>query len=272
MKAGTVGNCAYALQEISKPDIKAVRSALLGSILRLGDVETQADEAIEILVKASKCTSMSRPKSWKKYALREDDSGQSKNDKSVYAPLKMRTEFYVDRTGGNDKDVDGDVKMEEGDVSLHHGSEVKDEDEKKEENLEKVQKEELVKGFKYGTTYVPCPDGQFARLHTKKGIDICGFIDKKNVRFLPLSLFRGFRMFTRELSSAGIGQLETFSIYGPIPHLRNSKSHSHQWYKPCTKKVPWLLLVGCRETVWTRRWVFYPRCPSMESTVCYGLR
>lgn len=49
---------------------------------------------------------------------------------------------------------------------------------------EKVEKEQLIKGFKYGSTYVPCPDGQFERLNTKKGIEICGFFLKKNVRLL----------------------------------------------------------------------------------------
>lgn len=191
MKSGVVGNCTFALQEISKPDIKAVRSALMGTILRLGDVDTKAEEAIEILVKASKCTAVTRPKSWKKYALREDDSGQAmvvdgdERDRSkvVFAPLKMRTEYYVDRSGGDQQDADGDVKMEEDDgTNLLDEGEMKDEGEKKEENLEEVEKEELVRGFKYGTTYVPCPDGQFPRLQTQKGIDICGFFPAKQVR------------------------------------------------------------------------------------------
>lgn len=277
MKAGVVGNCTFALQEISKPDIKAVRSALMATILRLGDVDTKADEAVEILVKTNKCTAISRPKSWKKYALREDDSGQTmvieddKNDQSkvVYAPLKMRTEYYVDRNSGNDKDADGDVKMEEGTVTLH-GDEAqpKGEDEKKEDNLEKVEKEELVRGFKYGTTYVPCPDGQFNRLQTKKGIDICGFFYTKNVSFvLPISLYQTCRQI---FSSAGIGQWEKSNIYGLILRLRNSKSLSHQLYRPCTKKVLWQLPAGCQKTVWIPRWGFSIQKFLKKSSVYYG--
>ncbi|KXN84807.1 ATP-dependent DNA helicase II subunit 2 [Leucoagaricus sp. SymC.cos] len=198
MKSGIVGNCTFALQEISKPDIKTVRSALVGTILRLGDVETNAEEAVEILVKASKCTSMVRPKSWKKYALREDESGHpiiidtSKagqlQSQVIYAPLKMRTEYYVDRSEHSDetKDVGGDVEMEGDDgTNLLDGATTKEEegeDEKKDENLEKVEKEELVRGFKYGTTYAPCPEGQFPRLQTRKGIDICGFFPIKQFR------------------------------------------------------------------------------------------
>jgi ATP-dependent DNA helicase 2 subunit 2 len=194
MKQGLVGNCTFALQEIAKPDIKSVRSTLMGTILRLGDVDTKAEEAIEILVKTSKCTAITRPKSWKKYTLREDESGQpiildgssGKSQQVAYAPLQMRTEYYIDRSDDHETDADGDVKMEADDATNLLDGENKskgdDDEEKKEENLEKVEKEELVRGFKYGTTYTPCPEGQFPRLQTKKGIDICGFFPLKNVR------------------------------------------------------------------------------------------
>ncbi|KAJ3563470.1 hypothetical protein NP233_g8920 [Leucocoprinus birnbaumii] len=143
MKQGVIGNCTFALQEIAKPDIKLVRSSLVGTIIRLGDVDTRAEEAIEILVKASKCTAAAHPKSWKKYALREDETGEPihVNESEVaYAPLRMQTEYYVDRSGGHATDADGDVKMEEDDGTNLLGGEVKpkeEEDEKKEENLEK---------------------------------------------------------------------------------------------------------------------------------------
>ena len=73
---GIVGNCDFAIQEVSRPDIKETRSALLGTILRLGDVDTRSDEAIEILCKTSKATAIQRPKSWKKFARR----GKPKED------------------------------------------------------------------------------------------------------------------------------------------------------------------------------------------------
>jgi len=193
MGQGVVGNCTFALQEIAKPDITPVRSALIGTILRLGDVDTRAEEAIEILVQVSKCTSMSRPKSWKKYALREDEFGQpvtlyaGKSDDSQvsYVPLKMRTEYYVDQGGASHNDDEGDIEMEEdGATNLLDGN-TKSKDGNKEENFEKVDMEELVRGFKYGITYTPCPDGQFPRLQTKKGIDICGFFPAKKVCFTP---------------------------------------------------------------------------------------
>jgi ATP-dependent DNA helicase 2 subunit 2 len=173
----------------------------MGTVLRLGDVDTKSDEALEIVIKTSKCTALSRPKSWKKFAIRErlDDEDEDMSDdgnKVTYAQLKMRTEYLVDRSGGNEEDNDGDVKMEDGDVKMEVDDEIlldegdTSEKEKREkekaEQLEKVEKEQLVRGFKYGTTYAPCPDGQFPRLHTKKGIDICGFFPAKNVRTFVL--------------------------------------------------------------------------------------
>lgn len=187
MRSGVVGNCTFALQEISKPDIKNVRSTLMGNILRLGDVDTMAEEAIEIVVKASKCTSISRAKAWKKFALREDDSGEAMvidgdDSKVAFAPLRLQTEYYVDRSTDDEQDADGDVKMEDNVNPLDENQgEREATDEEKENNLEKVEREELVRGFKYGSTYVPCPDGQFLRLPTKKGIDICGFFPVSKV-------------------------------------------------------------------------------------------
>jgi ATP-dependent DNA helicase 2 subunit 2 len=183
MVLGIVGTCAFAIQETTRPDIKQVRSALMGTVLRIGDVDARADEAIELSVKTTKCTAFQRPKGWKKFALREDkDEGMEEEeidpDKAAFAQLRLRTEYYVDRNP-EEADEDGDVKMkqEDEDETLLEDGE-KDPEVK---NLEKVVKEELVRGFKYGTTYAPCPDGQFPKLQTRRGIDICGFFPRKNV-------------------------------------------------------------------------------------------
>lgn len=193
MQNGVIGTCALALRETAMPDIKQVRSTLMANVLRLGDIDTCGDEAIELSVKSSKCTALARPKGWKKFALRvanSDDMDVGGDDEEaaaarvVYAQLKMRTEFYIDRNAG-EKDEEGNINMKE-DENEDANLLERDEDEPAEpdiENLEKVEKEELVRGFKYGTTYVPCPDGQFPKLPTRKGIDICGFFPAKNVRF-----------------------------------------------------------------------------------------
>ncbi|KAH9836702.1 SPOC like C-terminal domain-containing protein [Rhodofomes roseus] len=176
---GDVGNCDFAMKEISRPDIKETRSVLQGTILRLGDVDARPEEAVEILCKTSKATAMQRPKSWKRFARREKNTAERNredamevddDDKAVFAQLRMRTEYYIGLKG-------------DGEGSDAGGSDTDDEDgDDKNKHVEKVEKEQLVRGFKYGSSYAPCPDGQFPRLATRKGIDICGIFSAKNFR------------------------------------------------------------------------------------------
>ncbi len=179
-----MGTCAYALQECVRPDVKTTKSALLGTILRLGDVEVRPEEAIEINVRTSKCTAQVRPASMKKFAKRvEDAESESQHSqrtdadgdvdmdgkRDIYAQLKRETEYYINRKDEDEDDEKGDKKEvnEDQDESAH---------------TEKVDKDTLIRGFKYGATYVPCPDdGQFPRLQTPKGMDICGFFPMSNV-------------------------------------------------------------------------------------------
>ncbi|KAF8807166.1 SPOC domain-like protein [Phlegmacium glaucopus] len=195
MKSGVLGNLDYALGEISRPDIKEVRSTLMGTVLRVGDVDTRSDEAFEISIKTSKCTALARPKGWKKFALREaaardamdmeldeEDQPQEDDGKTIFAQLRLRTEYYIDRNAGDEEDEEGDVKMKQEDDEENLLDNGEDDPEKRKDNLEKVEKEELVRGFKYGTTYAPCPDGHFPKLPTRRGIQICGFFLAKNFR------------------------------------------------------------------------------------------
>ncbi|KAG6863293.1 hypothetical protein C0993_012146, partial [Termitomyces sp. T159_Od127] len=138
----------------------------MGTLLRLGDVDTKPDEAIELVIKTSKCTAMSRPKSWKKFAVRdskpkepsqdEDEEMEMQDDivetaKVAYAQLKMRSEYYVEQ--GGDPDVQNDIKMEDDDeILLDKGKTMEKEarlpsEEEYAPHLEKVEKEQLVRGF-----------------------------------------------------------------------------------------------------------------------------
>lgn len=160
----------------------------MGTMLRIGDVEGRPEEAAEVMVKTSKCTALARPKGWKKFGKRsgsredEDDGmsdGDSEEKKTAYAQLTMRTEYFVDRAE-HDEDETDEADKDKDAMDVDEDGEKKEN--VKEENIERVEKEQLVRGFKYGTTYVPCPDGQFPKLSTVKGIDICGFFDSRNVR------------------------------------------------------------------------------------------
>ncbi|KAI0757611.1 SPOC like C-terminal domain-containing protein [Daedaleopsis nitida] len=168
LNAGVVGNCDFALQEISRPDIKQARD----------------EEAIEIMVKTSKCTALSRPKGWKRFARRKrtrEDETQDKMDEDedtvTFAQLRMRTEYYLedknDESAAHADDADDD------DVDEEEREKAKAEALKR---LVKVEKEELVRGYKYGASFAPAPEGNFPRLKTRKGIDICGFFNRKNFR------------------------------------------------------------------------------------------
>lgn len=230
MKNGVIGTCALALRETALPDIKQVRSTLMANVLRLGDVDTRGDEAIELFIKTSKCTSLARPKGWKKFGLREtsaDDMDVGGDDevadaRAAYAQLRMRTEYYADRkTGENDEVGDVSMKKEEDDDKNLLDMAEDEPEEPNVENLEKVDKEELVRGFKYGTTYVPCPDGQFPKLQTKKGIEICGFFPAKNVFFF---LFNCCQKTESNSQSFVVNtQWMRFITFGPILLLRSSK-------------------------------------------------
>ncbi len=199
---GIVGNCDFALQEISRPDIRQVRSTMMATVLRLGDTQTREDEALEIYVKTSKCTALARPKSWKRFARRHnkdkkdgeeaeaedrmDEDEQEEKDRTTFAQLHMRTEYYLEgkKDDANDN-ADADVKdIDEEDEEAR--MKAKDEEEKKKKKKKnddiKVEKEQLIRGYKYGASFAPAPEGGFPKLKTHKGIEICGFFSQKNFR------------------------------------------------------------------------------------------
>ena len=153
---------------------------LQGTVLRLGDFDTRPEEAIELPVKMSKCTALTRPATLKKFAKRvtgveEEDSMQTDKlkkdeEQDVYAQLKMQTEYFIAKDQSANDTQDEDKGEGEGKTAA------------------KVDAEQLIRGFKYGASYVPCPDGQFPRLHTRKGIDICGFFPDHLVSYVNLVL------------------------------------------------------------------------------------
>ncbi|KAG6333279.1 hypothetical protein ID866_5813 [Astraeus odoratus] len=182
---GLMGTLARALDSLAYPNVKETKSALMTNTLRIGDVEARDEEAVEIAIRIAKCTSIARPGTWKRFCRSTVDHSEDDDDegerKVVFKEVMTRTEYTIDRTPaeGDDGDKHDDDSM---DVD-------EDQSEDREDGrLEKVEKEQLIRGFKYGSTYVPCPDAQFPRLNTKQGIEICGFFPGKNFnRSYPLS-------------------------------------------------------------------------------------
>ena len=152
----------------------------MGNVLRLGDPDTWPHEGVEVLIKTSKCTAIANPPSLKKFAKRAkndedmDAMDEDEDKRDVYAELQLRTEHYL-RHDEEEEDKRGTSDDEEEEV-----------EEEEEEKGQRVDKEELIRGFRYGTSYAPCPEGEFPRMSTKKGLDICGFFPDSNVRHRSL--------------------------------------------------------------------------------------
>lgn len=184
-----MGTCAYALHETSRPEPRATKSAMQNNIFRIGDPESMPDQAIEITVKTSKATAIVRPHTMKKFAKREVAStreegmewepsqGPNSNEQKLYVELRRRTEYMVRLP--EPKDSTEAEEKEDGEDG---------EGEKPEPSGEIVDKETLVKAFKYGSTWVPCEEGHFDGLHTRKGIEVHGFIPESTVSTLPICL------------------------------------------------------------------------------------
>lgn len=180
---GLLGSLEHALLTLNYPHIKETKSALLSTTLRIGDVDVRESEAIEMNIRIAKCTSLTRAAPWKKFLKRESDEEDIEDEgKAIFKEVKRRTEYIIDRSTEEGEEGKGPTTQ---DASMDVDEEKSVADE--ETPLEKVEKEQLVKGFKYGSTYVPCPDGQFERLNTKRGMEICGFFQRKNVRLIHSS-------------------------------------------------------------------------------------
>jgi len=180
---GLLGSLEHALLTLNYPHIKETKSTLLSTTLRLGDVEVLESEAIEMNVRIAKCTNLARAAPWKKFFKKDSDDEDIEDEgKTVFKEIKRRTEYIIDRSTEEGEEGKGPTTQ---DVSMDVDEETSVA--KEETPLEKVEKEQLVKGFKYGSTYVPCPDGQFEKLNTKKGMEICGFFQRKNVRLIHSS-------------------------------------------------------------------------------------
>ncbi len=165
----------------------------MGTVLRLGDTMSRQEEAIEIMVKTSKCTALARPKSWKRFgrrrrltaeeqAARGMDAMDEDEERTTFAQLRMRTEFYLEQEDDEDEAAKPDNRNVDGDGEPESDKKEEDKKEEEDKHVIKVEKEELVRGYKYGATFIPPPEGGYARLKTRKGIDICGFFARKNFR------------------------------------------------------------------------------------------
>jgi ATP-dependent DNA helicase 2 subunit 2 len=151
--------------------------------LRVGDVDRDPETSVEIAIKVTKGTALVRPPSAKKFAIREpptDDEGnpipviEDGEEKDIYAPLKMRTEYALAKdllAAAEAAVAEAAARCESPSPLLKSGWS---------KGVGSIPKETLAKSYKYGATWVDV-EGEFEKLDTKKGIDICAFFPSTNV-------------------------------------------------------------------------------------------
>lgn len=172
------------------------------NVLRFGDPEEHPDQSINLTVRTSKATAITRPPSMKKFAQtnvqRNGDAMDWDGQRAIeYAPVKTRTDHFVK------EETEADVPEENGPAepkTLTNDDGVKLElDEDGEPigmngelmvatdgdgpGMRAVGEENTQLAYKYGSTYIPADKTDFEKLQTEKGMDILGFIPQKKVCF-----------------------------------------------------------------------------------------
>lgn len=183
-----VGNVTAAIEALSVPQLKQSQSALISTWLRIGsrDVPGTEEEGgfLEIPVKMAKATSVAKPTPMKKLHKR--------GGRGEWRPVAMQTDYVVTEEPEEEKES---VKPDGSQAVVGEDGEVKDEflpkrdEEEKPPTQTEVAKEDLVKAYKYGATWVPCEEGEFEKLQTHKGIEVVGFFKASEVCRLFLSCF-----------------------------------------------------------------------------------
>lgn len=198
------------MQVAREPDIKITRSALMSNFLTIGDVTNRPEDSISISVQLAKATSAISPPTMKRFVKKippEDPEGsqsgnssdsQSQSESSQgsmneppppllepveASPLETRTEYVR-------KD---DQKVYEDFVERSTKQRNKDKKHKKHhegENVQLVDKANLIRAYKYGQTWVPIEDDSSGAdsMATIKGVEIVGFSYENLVRFHFYSL------------------------------------------------------------------------------------
>ncbi|KAG8902590.1 ATP-dependent DNA helicase II subunit 2 [Tulasnella sp. 403] len=175
---GLLGSCYKALEDCALPEVKPVSPAGKGIMLYLGDQEARSEEAIEISAKVHKVTAKASVVSLKKYIKRGGRPGERDLDgdiqmgdltvtgaavkAAVYAAVDRETKYFT-KPPPPSKEKAAEEEEEE-------------EVEETERSVgEPVSSDDLVRGYKYGATWVLVEE-EFERLPTKPGIEVIGFM------------------------------------------------------------------------------------------------
>ncbi len=174
-----MGTCAFALQEVAKPEPKETKSAAIGHTLRLGDPDDNPATSLEIPVKATKGTAAVRPPSMKKFWLRKEEASFSqdvdtcKSDESrdYYGSVNRTTDYLALKDWEKLEETAEQTKKPIPEVYRES---------KIEKVLQTVEKESLTRSYRYGSTWIDA-EGEFEKVNAPPGIDICAFFPASNV-------------------------------------------------------------------------------------------
>lgn len=200
-----------SLKAARSPQVAAVNSTLSAIDLRIGSLNVGRDEAIVIPVRYSKATAKaSAPtfsKAWKPAMDLQMPMRSAADGISLSNPLISGLLSQSQSQRKNPPSTEEMAGMISAEVKQHHSYVIKkpeinasgnristqasgvepseqiDENENEEEDDEEyVDKEDVVKAWKFGSTWVPVPEKTFTTMDTRKGIEVLGFFPVENIR------------------------------------------------------------------------------------------
>ncbi|KIR74038.1 ATP-dependent DNA helicase 2 subunit 2 [Cryptococcus deuterogattii CA1014] len=203
------------LEAARSPQVATVNGTLSAIDLHIGSLDVGQNEAIVIPVRYSKATAKaSAPtfsKAWKPAMDLQMPMHAATDGISLSNPLISGLLNQSQSQGKNPPRTEEMAGMISAEVKQHHSYVIKkpeinasvnristqasnleppeqveqaDENENEEEDEEEyVDKEDVVKAWKFGSTWVPVPEKTFVTLATRKGIEVCGFFPVENLPF-----------------------------------------------------------------------------------------
>lgn len=190
------------LSQIRMPRPDMVNGTQVGTCLYIGAEPIDAEQAICIPLKYTKATAKARPptlsKAWKTAVDLQQPAGTlpSHSEASqLFNTLQSQSQSQGGQGGNLAALVSAEVKQhstyflkkaEAAKTEAAEGAEDLPAMAEDEEEREYIPKEELVKAWRYGSSWIPVEDETFEPLQTQKGVEVLGFIPQKNVSCLPV--------------------------------------------------------------------------------------
>ncbi|KAK4688057.1 ATP-dependent DNA helicase 2 subunit 2, partial [Tremellales sp. Uapishka_1] len=204
----------HALESVRQPMPAKINGTVSGTFLYIGSTNVQEEEAIIIAIKYSKATMKARPptlsKAWKpamdlqapmkvdpsssQYrppatnqllaSLAEHTEALPPNELAslISADVKNHSTYFIKRH----ETKDGDLLPTQPSMSFNMEGLEDDGDEQMsnagKDEEEVVAKEDIVKAWRFGSTWVPMEADTFAPLASQKGVEILSFFPRRNIK------------------------------------------------------------------------------------------